>query len=149
MEVNSNKYWPTWYLLQELKKLNPNYKFTFCMGSDLLPSFRKWEQGERLAEEASFIILNRPNYISDKSLFPKISNFIEIAIEGSSTAIRTRISKQFENANKLNLGINGLTTKSVIIYIRENCLFQVCEIPKYQKNSNKSLNGIQLKYENN
>lgn len=139
IEIKSQRYMPTWDLLQELIKRNPDTKFSFCMGTDLLTSYKTWEQGVRLAEEINFIILSRPSYTADRTLFPKTSQFIETAVEGSSTAIRTRIAKHVDYANKLNLGINGLTASSVIKYIKENCLYQICEGTSSKSNSSKKL----------
>jgi nicotinate (nicotinamide) nucleotide adenylyltransferase len=115
----------TWELLQSAKEEFPECDFLFCMGTDLLKSFRTWEYGERLAEEINFIILNRPEYEPEEKYFPKNYRFLEISIDVSSTKIRNRIASQIEKTNKLNLGISGLTTTSVINYIIENELYSV------------------------
>ena len=116
---------PTWDLINDLKSQHPSYQFTFCMGTDLLSSFRSWDSGDKLAEDIDFIILKRPKYDVTDDLFPKKYRFLETIIEGSSTKIRNRIAEQIETMNKFNLGINGLTTTSVIKYIIENNLYSV------------------------
>ena len=93
------------------------------MGTDLLNSFRTWENGDKLAEEINFIILDRPGYQAEMNIYPKKYQKLDIALEASSTKIRNRIAEHIENINKLNLGINGLTTNSVINYIIDNGLY--------------------------
>jgi nicotinic acid mononucleotide adenylyltransferase len=97
------------------------------MGSDLIPLYKEWEQGERLSEEVEFIIMSRSGYEYDVKDTPKNYRKLDTQVEGSSTKIRTRIQHQIEKHNKLNLGINGLTTTSVINYIRENHLYNKTE----------------------
>ena len=125
IEVKEGNYLPTWNLLELLKKKYPKYEFYFIMGSDLVSSFRNWENGERLAKEVSFIILKRPGYNFDLSFIPDNSKILETNFEGSSTVIRNRLINYLERNNKINLGINGLTTNSVIKYIIENKLYQI------------------------
>jgi nicotinic acid mononucleotide adenylyltransferase len=95
------------------------------MGTDLLPSFRNWEKGQTLADEEEFIIIKRTGYDPDPKFYPKNYRTVETVIDGSSTKVRNRIKEQIENQNKINLGINGLTTVSVINYIKDNHLYQI------------------------
>jgi nicotinic acid mononucleotide adenylyltransferase len=94
------------------------------MGDDLIEKFRKWDNGEELAENEEFIILRRTGYDPKKELYPRKYRTIETIIDGSSTKVRNRIKDQINSKNKINLGINGLTTTSVIKYILENKLYQ-------------------------
>jgi nicotinic acid mononucleotide adenylyltransferase len=94
------------------------------MGDDLVESFRSWEKGEQLAKNEEFIILKRFGYNPDVKFYPDHYRIVETYIEGSSTNVRNRIKEQIETRNKVNLGINGLTTTSVIKYIVENKLYQ-------------------------
>ncbi len=124
IEIRNKRYYPTAELLQSLKDENPDKTFIFCMGTDLVSSFRNWENGEKLAEEQEFILLNRVGYTPDKSLFPVHYSIINGICEASSTRIRDRIKNKIDKKNKINLGINGLTTSSVIQYIKDNKLYQ-------------------------
>ena len=125
IEIKEGKYLPTWDLIEMLKIRYPNYNFFFIIGSDLLASLRTWDNGDRLANETTFIVLRRPGYDFDESLIPEKSTILETNFEGSSTVIRNRIFNYLENTNKINLGINGLTTNSVIKYIIENKLYKI------------------------
>jgi nicotinic acid mononucleotide adenylyltransferase len=119
-----NKYIPTYELLNLLKQEHPTIEFWFVMGSDLVPSFRTWEFGDRLDEECNFIIVNRTGHeLKDEKLLPKNHHMLSTFFDGSSTQIRNRIYSQFEKSSRLNLAINGLTTNSVIKYIIENELY--------------------------
>jgi nicotinic acid mononucleotide adenylyltransferase len=95
------------------------------MGTDLVESFRKWDNGEYLAENQEFIIMTRVGFRPDKIFFPKHYRIVDTNLDGSSTKIRNRIREQIESKNKINLGINGLTTVSVINYILRNKLYQI------------------------
>lgn len=108
------------------------------MGTDLLESFRKWELGEKLAENKDFIILKRAGYNPDKKYYPKKYRTVETLIEGSSTKVRDRIKEQIESRNKINLGMTGLTTDSVIQYILDNHLYQIPQNDLIRVNSKKN-----------
>jgi nicotinic acid mononucleotide adenylyltransferase len=98
--------------------------FHFIMGSDLVPSFRSWTNGDKLDEEVSFIVVNRYGYELNDKVLPKNSKVLLANFDGSSTMIRKRICSQNEKNSRLNLAINGLTTNSVIRYITENGLYK-------------------------
>ena len=95
------------------------------MGTDLLPGLRKWEDGENLAQNQEFIIMNRNGFDPEEKFYPRKFRKVHTNLDGSSTKIRNRIREQIENQNKINLGVNGLTTASVIDYIIQNRLYQV------------------------
>jgi len=123
IEIKNNKYLPTWNLLQLLHEQYPNYKFLFCLGTDLIDSLDEWDNSEQLKNEVNFLILQRPEYNPDSSNFPKNYRVLKTHTDGSSTKIRNRIQQQIETQNKINLGISGLTTISVINYIMQNHLY--------------------------
>jgi nicotinate-nucleotide adenylyltransferase len=109
--------------MKELKEVYPTHEFYFIMGSDLVKSYQSWDYGDKLKEDIKFIILNRPGYEIDKDLLPKHNFILYTNFEGSSTQIRNRLNEYYERTNKINLGINGLTTTRVIRYIVENNLY--------------------------
>jgi len=93
------------------------------MGTDLLDKFKNWTKGEDLNKSTEFIILKRIGYNPPIENYPDKYRILDTNIEGSSTSIRNRIREQIETRNKINLGINGLTTTSVIQYIKEHGLY--------------------------
>lgn len=94
----------------------------------------KWNYAEKLCEEFEFIICQRVNYNPNIKKFPKNYRILEQYIDASSTNIRNRINTHLLLRKKLNLGINGLTTQSVIKYICENKLYS---LNSYFDDSNK------------
>lgn len=93
---------PTFYLIKTLEKLYPEVQFYSVIGKDLLKDIIRWDEGERLVNEVTFLVFNRPgivfpdevnNYFSQK-------NFIEanqpMENEVSSTWIRNRIKEERE-----------------------------------------------------
>lgn len=115
---------PTYELLSELAENFPDSSFIFCLGTDIVKGVRSWDNGEKLFNETNFIILNRPCYEIDVTNYPPNYRQLNVNFTGSSTEIRNRIAKHLENKNKLYLGINALTTTSVIKYILDNQLYQ-------------------------
>jgi len=57
--------------------------------------------------------------------FPKNYRILEEFIDASSTKIRNRIDEHIKLKKKLDLGISGLTTKSVIKYIQAFKLYSL------------------------
>ena len=55
---------------------------------------------------------------------------LEEYIDASSTKIRNRIQDHIKDRKKLDLGISGLTTKSVIKYISKNNLYSLKDCDK-------------------
>lgn len=53
---------------------------------------RSWHEGERLWQEANFLVLTRPGHSLLKPDLPPHVEVLELQIEGSSTAIRQRLS---------------------------------------------------------
>jgi len=117
------RYWPTYRLLKEFQIQHPNYKFIFSLGTDLIDGMPKWECSVKLMEEFEFIICNRIKYNPIKDNFPKNYRILEGYIDASSTRIRDRIHRNLNERKKMNLGINGMTTQSVIKYICANKLY--------------------------
>jgi nicotinate-nucleotide adenylyltransferase len=122
-EIKRGEYMPTYNLLVHLKELYPEDEFLFCIGADLVSGIKKWDQSEKLIDEFEFIVISRPGYVANPREVLKKQRQLETIIDGSSTKIRNRIQEHFEN--KFNLAINGLTTTSVIKYIKENNLYSV------------------------
>lgn len=81
-----------------------------------------WENGLQLKNECKFIILERPGISIHPSNFPENYRKIPISIDLGDKIIRDRIIK-YNNTKKKNFAINGLTSKSVIKYIKENNLY--------------------------
>lgn len=119
-------------LLNELKKAFPNFRFVFCMGLDVVSSIPSWKNFRDLIDENDFIVINRQDYqfpsnAENEERLEKLKEkiiFLDKYFGGSSTMVRNRISEKIENSNKLHLGINALTTTSVIKFIVDHGLYQ-------------------------
>jgi nicotinic acid mononucleotide adenylyltransferase len=91
----------------------------------LLHGISSWNNSSELLEELEFIICKRVNYNPSIENYPLNFRILEGYIDASSTRIRNRIHGNLNQRKKLNLGINGMTTQSVIKYICENNLYSV------------------------
>lgn len=125
-EIKNEKFVPSYLLLKQLSKKNPDHQFYFCLGADIVPSLPSWELYQELISNFPFIVMTRPGYQFDDSIF-KGKEYIKINshLDGSSTEIRSRINNLKYKDKKIFLGISGLTTKSVITYIIDNELYKV------------------------
>jgi len=65
------------------------------------------------------------NYSPLNESYPKNFRILEQFIDSSSTKIRNRIDEHLKIKKKLDLGISGLTTKSVIKYIQSYRLYSL------------------------
>lgn len=82
------------------------------------------------------------NYTPSQKNYPKNYRILDEFIDASSTKIRNRIDEQLKIKKKLDLGISGLTTKSVIKYIQEFKLYSL-------KNCHEKLDGVEGQIANN
>ncbi len=126
-EIDSQKYWPTYDLLKEFQSQYPTYKFIFSLGADLIDGISTWNSSTQLIQEFEFIICKRVNYNPSIENYPHNYRILEGYIDASSTRIRNRIHRNLNQRKKLNLGINGMTTQSVIKYICQNHLYSVSD----------------------
>lgn len=83
---------PTIILMRRLKAKNPNYDFSFVVGSDLIPTLHEWEApgcegrweaipdaGQRFLEENHFLVIDRPGEDDDLAKDGLTPNFELIA----------------------------------------------------------------------
>lgn len=144
-EIKNGETIPTYDLMKQIEKANPDYEFAFVIGSDLLAGIRKWEKGENLVKEISFYIFQRPGYSITKETLPSSYHIIEaISVSSSSTEVRDRISKakcpsestprlensqsshkekQTQRFRKTYLGVYGVIPRKVIEYIKKHNLY--------------------------
>ena len=127
-EYENGKFMPTWDLLIKLSTEYPNYKFSFCLGSDLLSSLKSWEYGEQIIEKFEIIVLSRPGFEYKNIDFIDKCRILDTKYDNSSTIVRNRIEDVLNKQNKIHLGISGLTSRSVINYIYINNLYKVNSI---------------------
>merc|ERR1712032_1099099 len=123
-EVKSNKFWQSYEMLETLGAQYPENEFSFVVGTDVLDGIQNWEKGENLLEEYEFIICKRLKYDIDSQFYPKNYRILPGFVDASSTKVKNRISNHIQKGKKLDLGICGLTTKTVIDYILEKNLYK-------------------------
>ena len=121
-DVFNERATPTYFLLRQLTAEVPENTFFFVLGSDILPNLRNWEEGEKLLNEYTFLIMERPGYpIRDHEL-PAHYEFlarpdITISITKlSSSEIRRRIQMDISL-------VDGLIPPSVLAHIIRNHLY--------------------------
>jgi nicotinate-nucleotide adenylyltransferase len=71
-----------------LKELHPGHKFVLIMGSDGLPTFRKWKNYKIIEENYTRYIYPRPGYSADLHEHQNIAVVDAPQMEISSTFIR-------------------------------------------------------------
>ena len=127
----------TYLTVLHFKKLYPNSKLYFILGSDMLEDFPTWKNPQIIVENANLVLLNREGMgENDSEAISKIKTLynkgvISLKTKGlsvSSTEIRLRI--------KLNLDVSNLIDKKVENYLLKNNLFKA---DKYYNYINQNL----------
>ncbi|MBM4402636.1 MAG: nicotinate-nicotinamide nucleotide adenylyltransferase [Candidatus Cloacimonetes bacterium] len=124
VEIQENKAIPTYFLLQRLAKEFLNLEFLMVIGADLLSEIRNsWHEGERLWQEARFLVIPRPGF--KKLDLPKNFTWLEASnlqlahTQLSSSEIRKRLARDFSL-------VEGLVPPIVLAHIiRYNLYKQV------------------------
>lgn len=130
-EFKKNKSSITVKTMQLLEKKYPNDTFCWCMGSDLLKDFHKWDEWKKLVTDYNIVvyprgtgILDLEKHVSETFEFdnlPKnitVFNHSDVVISNiSSTLVRTRI--------KQRKSIRYIVPDSIINYINKNKLFNL------------------------
>ena len=127
IEKENGCFMPTIQLLDSLKSKYPSYFFYFAFGSNLIESFMKIDQFERIVKEYRFILISRPGYEIDKTPSQILNNsdIIESELLISSSTVIDRIDSLMKKKNKVHLACSGMISKSVLDYIYEHELYKV------------------------
>eukprot|EP00344_Euplotes_crassus_P012546 CAMPEP_0196994490 /NCGR_PEP_ID=MMETSP1380-20130617/775_1 /TAXON_ID=5936 /ORGANISM="Euplotes crassus, Strain CT5" /LENGTH=193 /DNA_ID=CAMNT_0042409879 /DNA_START=86 /DNA_END=667 /DNA_ORIENTATION=- len=126
IEVKNRRSIPTYYLMLAFEEMYPECEFYFVLGSDLLPSFKRWDRGEVMFEEFKFIIIPREGYEDlDSDLYPRYSEVCKSKVDDpfatSSTEVRSII--QWSNIISHKAHLKEKMGSAVYDYIIENNLF--------------------------
>ena len=109
-----------------MEEMYPDLDIYFVIGSDLLPSFSKWDHGEDMIEEKKFIVVPREGYEDlSEDLYPrtyvKSDRKVDDAFATSSTEVREIL--QWTNIIHHEAYLKTKLGKDVYTYIIENNLF--------------------------
>jgi nicotinate-nucleotide adenylyltransferase len=103
--------------LTYLKEKYPKHEFVLIMGSDNIETFHKWKNYEKIIENHSIYVYNRPEFPTTKfKNNPNIQSFNAPLMQISSTYIRDCIK------NKKN--IQYLVPESVFDYLLHSNLYK-------------------------
>lgn len=82
--------------LAYLKELYPSHEFVLIMGSDGLPTFRKWKNYEIIEENYTRYIYPRPGFPADQQQLPNAVVVNAPMMEISSTFIRDALKQRID-----------------------------------------------------
>lgn len=116
IEVLSKKVSFTFETIKYLKRKFSKNEFYFIIGADNLEDLKKWHDFKYLKKEVLFILINRHKFGRENKLGIKISYFLNIQNNNSSTKIREKIRK--------DLSIMDFVPKKVYEYINERRLYK-------------------------
>lgn len=124
LEIKNKLSGNTLELMDLLKCKYPVFTFTFIIGSDNLPDFKKWGEWKKLITTYDFLLIPRAGYdcnlkkygLNKKEYKFKILKHKNLALSNiSATMIRERL--------KNNISIDNLIDKKVYKYIRKHRLY--------------------------
>jgi len=137
IEIQNGNSIPTYFLMKKLEKLYPEAELHFIIGSDLLPSLHKWNNGEAMIKQFHFIILERDGY-----RFSHIENSYEGVIHKtivyfdnhaignySSTEVRKlmkelrSLGETHPHLSQVRGQLGGIITTAVLDFALENNMF--------------------------
>jgi|GEM_PF-52228 len=117
----------TIYTMRSLKRSFTNDSFIFCMGSDLLQDFHKWDHWEVLLSENDVVVFPRGGIDGFKEYVEKSfgKNRMErVTVLDHKDLIVTNISStQVRDRLKKTLPIHHLVASEVASYIEDNLLY--------------------------
>lgn len=126
----------TYLTITHFKKLYPSSKLYLFMGSDMLENFPTWRNPEFITKNAQLVLIERKGEnLKNETLIKKVKDLFNhevllLKVFGtnvSSTEIRIR--------KMLNLSLEGLVTKEVENYIKNNDLYSGNKYYSYIKNN--------------
>ena len=119
----------TYHTMKYLRNERPDDTFYFCMGSDLLTDFHKWNDWQDLVAENNFVIYPRGRdfenleqkvqVIMGKDHISQIS-----VIEGQDVVITNVSSTLVRNRLKQNQSVKYLVPEAIISYITTHKLYK-------------------------
>ena len=77
IEIRSEEYSYTYFTMQKLAQIYPEYEFYFIMGADSLNYFKKWRHPEIIASLCKILVVNRDDY-QKEDLINKINRINQI-----------------------------------------------------------------------
>ncbi|WP_173916077.1 nicotinate-nucleotide adenylyltransferase [Halobacillus sp. Marseille-Q1614] len=102
--------------MKELKRLYPEYSFSFIIGGDMIQYLNKWHRIDELTQLVQFIGVSREGFEpGDSEHNVKMAELPRIDI--SSSMIRSRAAN--------GQSIRYTVTENVYTYIKENALYEV------------------------
>ncbi len=118
----------TYHTLKYLKETRPDDVFYFCMGSDLLADFHKWNDWEALVEENPFVIYPRgdhTDHLYDHTLKIMGQNLMSqiTLIDGSDVVITNISSSLIRTLIREGRTIKYLVPDVIEAYIRKHNLY--------------------------
>jgi nicotinate-nucleotide adenylyltransferase len=102
--------------IKHLKGDNPDYRYYFIIGGDMVDSLHTWERIDQLMDLVTFIGVKRPGYASDSPYLEQILMIETPLIELSSTMLRKRFAQ--------GMNTKYYVTDEVRNYIEVNQLYE-------------------------
>jgi len=119
----------TYHTMKYLREERPQDSFYFCMGSDLLEDFHKWNDWKALVSENNFVIYPRGR--DYEHLEHKVQNVMGIdershisIIEGQDVVITNVSSSLVRSRLKENKSVNYFVPEKIIRYITTHQLYK-------------------------
>lgn len=119
----------TYHTMKHLRETRPDDEFYFCMGSDLLTDFHKWNDWEALVEENTLVIYPRGDHTLDLQsqtlhvMGHELMSHIRL-IEGKDVVITNISSSLIRRLIHEGRTVKHLVPDVIENYIREKKLYE-------------------------
>jgi nicotinate-nucleotide adenylyltransferase len=71
----------TYFILEEMQKQFPSYKFIFVMGADSFSKFHTWKERDDILDKYCVAVVNRPGYTQAALESPTAYEFAQLAVD--------------------------------------------------------------------
>uniref|UniRef100_A0A0G4IFV2 Cytidyltransferase-like domain-containing protein n=1 Tax=Chromera velia CCMP2878 TaxID=1169474 RepID=A0A0G4IFV2_9ALVE len=135
-EIAHGQFIPSFFLMERLQKENPDKEVRLLIGTDLIPTLKRWIRGEDLVASCPFLVVPREGFPGPSELPSEQlpADFVDLeatmrekqigtSISSlSSTIVRNRL-KNAQTEEERSLCCQGLVPLGVAKYISEKKLY--------------------------
>jgi nicotinate-nucleotide adenylyltransferase len=137
----------TFYILKELRKKYPNYKFIWAMGADSFANFHTWKERDDIMAQYPIVVVGRPGYTQSALSSKTATDFAHAAFDSRQIRGFKHIQNGWCYAGDIDADVSSSDIRKKLESGECNFKGQFSEVAKYalQQGLYKSntCNGIQ------
>jgi len=125
IEIYEPKSIPTYFCIKKLEEKYPDFDFYWIIGTDLVKDLKLWDEGEKLWNEAGFLLYPRPGYEAPE--LPPKCKMVEFEGSNAHLSLVTADYSSTEVRKRLLTGdaslVEGIIPLQLLNYIVRNNVY--------------------------